>query len=232
MAIYTDKLTDSFITKLQIFLFTKAFDGKILEYIKNQEQVKKEFKNFELTLNIAQVYSSQYYQFEETKDIKLGQQSIKSKELVANLMDNTKYIISKSNIKSYLENLFDELKKTYNFMSKDNFNELLENTSCSYCGITIEQIAKLGSNGKLHNKRSETRGYTLEIDRIEPNLEYTKENCCMSCYWCNNAKTDEFSSEEFKEIARGINAVWKKRGADIISFDKIEFWKHFNKSKL
>ena len=225
MAIYTDKLTDSFVIKLQIFLFTKAFDGEILEYIKNKEQVIKEFKNFELTLDIAHVYSSQYYQFEETEDIKLGDVSIKLKKLVSNLMDNKKYIISKSNIKSYLGDLFYELKETYKFMSKEDFKELIENKSCSYCGITVEQIAKLGSQGKLHNKRSETRGYTLEIDRIEPNLEYSTENCCMSCYWCNNAKTDEFSASEFKEIARGINGVWKSRGAKIINFDSIEFWK-------
>jgi len=33
----------------------------------------------------------------------------------------------------------------------------------------------------------------------------------MSCYWCNNAKTDEYIPSEFKEIARGINHVWNKR---------------------
>ncbi|WP_188117205.1 hypothetical protein [Campylobacter concisus] len=33
----------------------------------------------------------------------------------------------------------------------------------------------------------------------------------MACYWCNNAKTDEFSPEEFKPIAEGIREVWNKR---------------------
>jgi len=33
----------------------------------------------------------------------------------------------------------------------------------------------------------------------------------MACYWCNNAKTDEFDGDEFKEIGEAIKKVWKKR---------------------
>ena len=88
---------------------------------------------------------------------------------------------------------------------------MLEKTTCSYCGISLAQIEELGKNGKLNNKRSDTRGYTLEIDRKLPNLEYSKENCCMACYWCNNAKTDEFSPREFKPIAEGIRRTWNER---------------------
>jgi hypothetical protein len=226
MATYTVKLTDSFITKLQIFLFTKAFDEHILDYIQDKEQVKNDFKNFELTLEIAKVYSSQYYQFEEDKYIKLNSnKKIKSKELVDNLMTGTRYIISNEKIlKNYLNKLYDELKNSYIFMTTEEFNSLINEKTCAYCGISVKQISELGANGKLNNKRSDTRGYTLEIDRKEPNLEYTKDNCCMTCYWCNNAKTDEFDHLEFKEIARGINSVWKSRGVDIVDFNNITFW--------
>ena len=41
--------------------------------------------------------------------------------------------------------------------------------------------------------------------------DYKLDNVVLACYWCNNAKTDEFSPNEFKEIARGINEVWKRR---------------------
>jgi len=52
----------------------------------------------------------------------------------------------------------------------------------------------------------------MEIDRIEPNKEYTPDNCVLACYWCNNAKSDEFSSHEFSEnIGPCIQSVWKKR---------------------
>ena len=43
------------------------------------------------------------------------------------------------------------------------------------------------------------------------NGEYKIGNIILSCYWCNNAKSDEFSLSEFKEIARGINHTWNKR---------------------
>ena len=106
---------------------------------------------------------------------------------------------------------------------------LIEQKKCAYCGVSLEQIFLLGEKGKLYNKRSDTRGYSLEIDRKNPNQEYSKDNCCVSCYWCNNAKTDEFSVKEFKEIARGINNVWNERLKDIkdiklIDFDKIKIW--------
>ncbi len=33
----------------------------------------------------------------------------------------------------------------------------------------------------------------------------------MSCYWCNNAKTDEFDAEEFKVIGLVIGTTFKVR---------------------
>ena len=51
----------------------------------------------------------------------------------------------------------------------------------------------------------------MEIDRKEPNLEYTKENCVWCCYWCNNAKTDEFKYKEFKKVGAVIETIWNDR---------------------
>ena len=229
MATYADKLNDSFVTKLKIFLFTRAFKQSILEYIKkDRDIIREEFKNFKLTHDIAQVYSSQYYQYDDDKNIILNDANIeKSHIIVANLMDKTKYIISTTNLKYYLKELYDDLKEDYknnsDFISRSDFDKLLSDENCEYCGISIMQIKLLGDSAQLNNKRSETRGFTLEIDRKEPNLEYTKENCCMSCYWCNNAKTDEFLPDEFKEIARSINAVWNKRLEKSGSSEKITF---------
>ena len=108
------------------------------------------------------------------------------------------------------EEVFNESGATEKF-TKEDFDEMLAKTTYSYCGISLAQIEELGKNGKLNNKRSDTRGYTLEIDRKLPNLEYSKKNCCMACYWCNNAKTDEFSPREFKPIAEGIRRTWNER---------------------
>ena len=81
---------------------------------------------------------------------------------------------------------------------------------CHYCGITQEDLNKLYLLG-ISNKRT-TRGRTLEIDRKIPNEKYSNfSNLTYSCYWCNNAKTDTFSEEEFMIIGKAISSVWKQR---------------------
>ncbi|MGB0237770.1 MAG: hypothetical protein ACPG4B_04840 [Cycloclasticus sp.] len=83
---------------------------------------------------------------------------------------------------------------------------------CHYCGINEEQIKYLIQERKIHTKRLPTRGRTLEIERLEPNKPYDEiSNLVYSCYWCNNAKTDEFSEKEFKQIGEIIEHIWKAR---------------------
>ena len=81
---------------------------------------------------------------------------------------------------------------------------------CYYCGITQDELNHLHALG-LNNKRT-TRGKTLEIERKIPDERYSNiSNLTYSCYWCNNAKTDTFTEEEFKIIGRAISSVWKQR---------------------
>lgn len=83
---------------------------------------------------------------------------------------------------------------------------------CHYCGITEDQIFELDFLNRLYTKRLTTRGRTLEIERVEPNKPYdVVKNLTLACYWCNNAKSDEFSEKEFKPIAQAIRQVWDKR---------------------
>ena len=81
---------------------------------------------------------------------------------------------------------------------------------CFYCDITEAEIEKLYTIDKPLTKRS--RGKKLEIDRKEPSRNYEDlSNLVFACYWCNNAKTDTFSVEEFKPIGREIKRIWKGR---------------------
>jgi hypothetical protein len=81
---------------------------------------------------------------------------------------------------------------------------------CYYCGITPDELNHLHEIG-IVNKR-ETRGRVLELDRKKPNEPYSDlNNLTYSCYWCNNAKTDTFTEDEFKLIGQAIRQVWKKR---------------------
>lgn len=216
---YKTKMEDSFKTKVQLFLFDKAFSWDNLDekeykdyYIEsNIETIKKDFNDFKISNEVANLYSSRYYQLELNSDE--SKIKHKGKELNIMVIEQRQYFVQKS--KEFTE-ILDALEKEYENdfkgkFSETDFNKMLKKTTCSYCGISLDQIEELGKNGKLNNKRSDTRGYTLEIDRMLPNLEYSKENCCMACYWCNNAKTDEFSPKEFKPIAEGIRKAWNER---------------------
>lgn len=83
---------------------------------------------------------------------------------------------------------------------------------CKYCGITESEIGYLLENRELSTKRITTRGRTLEFDRKDPNLAYSElNNIVLACYWCNNAKTDTFTYEEFKIVGEVFSRIWKER---------------------
>ena len=88
---------------------------------------------------------------------------------------------------------------------------------CAYCGITEIEIQELfarvksKSNGKEELTKRK-RGPKLELDRKKPNSEYDDlDNIVYACYWCNNAKTDTFTHEEFLEVGKVISSIWQKR---------------------
>jgi hypothetical protein len=83
---------------------------------------------------------------------------------------------------------------------------------CEYCGITEGQIKALLDKDSIYTKRLLTRGKNLELDRKVPERGYDDiGNIVLCCYWCNNAKTDEFSYEEFKPIGKVLEQIWKRR---------------------
>lgn len=115
----------------------------------------------------------------------------------------------------------EEIAKIKNFWSRKKFTptfekfydwHLLLDRRCEYCGITEEEIEILINKNSVFTKRITTRGKNLEYDRKLPNLEYSQiDNIVLCCYWCNNAKTDEFSYEEFKKVGEVFAEIWKKR---------------------
>lgn len=81
--------------------------------------------------------------------------------------------------------------------------------NCFYCGITQKEMDELWKKDPKLTKR--TRGRTFEIDRIAPNEAYKFGNLVLACYWCNNAKTDTFTGDEFKEVGKVFRQIWDKR---------------------
>jgi len=77
---------------------------------------------------------------------------------------------------------------------------------CFYCGLSEEESQEVVHNGILvskrfplagASKRGVNRGYWLEIDKMDPNGIYSRENCVLACYFCNNDKSDVFNAEQY-----------------------------------
>lgn len=84
------------------------------------------------------------------------------------------------------------------------FNQDVFDKGCFYCGLTNEESHDLYTQ-RHHATRGGKRGKRLELDRRNPQLPYDElENIVWCCYWCNNAKSNFFSEEEFRPIGQEI----------------------------
>lgn len=100
------------------------------------------------------------------------------------------------------------IKRHYNSDRKKGFSSLkdfydwfnAQGDSCHYCGINESVVTYLFSKDILKSKRR--RGKYLEIDRKDPNGSYTKENCVLTCYFCNNDKSDIFDYLQYTQISK------------------------------
>ena len=114
-----------------------------------------------------------------------------------------------------IERVYDNIKRRTDYSlnwNKKDFVEwyLKKNTKCFYCNTSLDNLHKFYKLTKDQNKRSKQRGNNLEVDRIKDE-SYSKKNCVLACYWCNNAKTDVFNKKETLEIGKIIGKIIKKR---------------------
>ncbi len=193
IAKYKKKAEASFKTKLNLFLFKCALKGKTTFN-------EKEFNEFSIDENIVTKYTTQYWQWKLHEEI----DNKKIEDLIKSID-----ILKKSNSETIKELKLHYIENFEDVFSKKDFKTLLDKKKCHYCETTVERIETLCDKGKLYKKS--TRGWTLEIDRKDSNYEYTKDNTVMACYWCNNAKTDEFTEKEFQRIGKVIKEIWEER---------------------
>jgi len=197
MSSYKEVGKRSFKSKWNIYLFEKVLNNEQLDTIDYLD-----FKSYKLSEDTIKIYTNEYWQAEK-------EHKVEGKRSANNIYKAIKNYETKKSVKiaefkmNYLEG---EFKRIF---SKSDFDKLTKIESCKYCGITKKEIEALGAQKKLRKKN--LRGWNLEIDRLKPNQEYSKENCVMSCYWCNNAKTDEFSEHEFMAIGKEIGIILRNR---------------------
>lgn len=113
----------------------------------------------------------------------------------------------------YLKNEIKRITKLYKpnkhngFLSRNAFVNWFENQikkqrfSCYYCETSIFNIQKLINQNKLKTRKTGTgiRGPVLEIDRMMNENGYSKDNCVLSCYYCNNDKSNTTDSGDYKD---------------------------------
>jgi len=193
------KASDSFNTKWKLFLFDYVV------YKKDSEDLSlSSFRVFRISNNLINLYTTEYWQKDKedfiNEDLKIKVDVIYK---TLKILNESQKELNKDCRTDYINN-YEEL-----IFNKEDFKKLLSQESCGYCGMTREKVDQLFEKKMLYKKNE--RGWNLEIDRKNSNLEYTKDNCVMCCYWCNNAKTDEFTYSEFKEIGLAFKQVWDKR---------------------
>jgi len=211
----------------EIYLPFYAKGGKRIEKSKDLSKHAKETLNSVLRQKYKNILVRDYNHRQHYQAFKNALKELSKKKL-----NDEQYQIEYSNGLHHQEVILDipvktvedEISKQFKKATKlsdvpDNFDfnlswkkflEMMIDDDCGYCTIAINLIYKLASKKQLFTKR--TRGYSLEIDQKDPYAFYSDTNCIASCYWCNNAKTDEFKYTEFKKyVAPGIKESWKSR---------------------
>ena len=190
---YKAKAVDSFNTKWDLFCF---------DYLVNKKDqfTIEEFKSFKIGEELVKVYSAQYHQYFDHES--LDQSRINVGDL---RKDMKELLIDK--LKASCQN--DYVANFESVFSKDKFEALGKGTKCYYCELEENEIKELYNKLLIYKKAN--RGFVLELDRKTANYEYTESNCVMACYWCNNAKTDEFNAVEFKPIGLAIGKALRGR---------------------
>jgi hypothetical protein len=192
---YISKAKASFTTKLNLFLYEHTLAAQ--EWSLTLES----FNRFKIAPAMVREYTTQYWQWDYSETIR-GQKIGTIYKAIDALKQQYKETFTEWE-RHYVTQVFPTIFSEAEFASRIGSKE------CYYCQITVDEINQLVDLGNLNKKKD--RGWKLEIDRLDSNLEYTFENTVMCCYWCNNAKTDEFTPTEFKIIGKAIREVWNQR---------------------
>ena len=105
-------------------------------------------------------------------------------------------------------------RKQMGLNSFDDFEDFLnwhneQKKECFYCGLKEQEMQEIVMKGILKSNRfpqngiigrGQSRGVWLEVDRLKPKENYSRENCVLCCYFCNNDKSDVFVGNEYKKF--------------------------------
>ena len=131
-----------------------------------------------------------------------------------NKRKNIKNFVYQSKTKTQLKNWYNgKIKEKVDFIDFEDFYKWYnkQKKECHYCSLTEEESQKIVMLGILKSNRfplngkitrGRARGVWLEIDRKNPKGKYSQNNCVLSCYFCNNDKSDVFNEAEYKNFIK------------------------------
>jgi hypothetical protein len=104
-------------------------------------------------------------------------------------------------------------KEKNDFLDFQEFKDWYESKEkiCHYCGLKEEESQIIVLSGILKSSRfpqngilgrGQSRGMWLEVDRVQPKGNYSKDNCVLCCYFCNNDKSDVFHGEDYHKFQK------------------------------
>lgn len=199
---YKSKSNDSFNSRLRFYLFKVALASTVIR--------KEEFLAFDIDVDphreYVDLYTTEYQQYDvDHKVSKYNKANLNNQKLYAKMDSLKKTNLAETDLwkADYFKLVFTDKLKEHDFKSFE------KDENCGYCKTSILTIREMMKSNKIFKKNE--RGYNLELDRKDPNMEYSTQNCIMACYWCNNAKTDEFNADEFDPIGKAIGQVFLKR---------------------
>lgn len=204
---YDSIIKRDFDYKIELYLF-----DKFIHCVNEPSISPKEFVQYNVNEMLLEKYQKSY-----SMDT---QQKIEERTIIE--IDNylSDWFKNKVRWKEYYSEYKEQIENDKNSLTfakfKNFFGDNDHDRQCHYCGITEEIIKQMIEKSEIKTKRLITRGRTMEVDRINPFGDYSENNIILSCYWCNNAKSDEFTYKEFKEhIAPRIRDIWIKRFGEI-----------------
>lgn len=85
---------------------------------------------------------------------------------------------------------------------------------CCYCKVDEDTVraafAKDEKDKCVISSKKRSFSGELQIERKNPNGDYSADNCEFACVICNNAKSDMISADDFKKFfVPGIKEYWK-----------------------
>lgn len=167
---------------------------------------KKDIPSFKKTIVISRI--SNEYIIEggingeniKAKNINLGEKEIRKS--LPNIRAREIYNNKKKDFRGVIGEM--DFIKFY----KDNYE-----FGCHYCGLKYEHLENESFHNKYGSIEKTNRAKLIfdEIDQKNPGEDYFLQNIVICCSWCNNAKSNYFSYEDFKNYGyKGIKEIWKE----------------------